>query len=145
MSTLAKSEPSEIAAAPPQFIDPLSIDRQTARIEVAVERLITSSVGYIDDEVTRAIRRRVVTTSVRHVHQLREEMEGVVGLAELTGPMLASIQLDGLAVEMQREFTKLNPTADAAMIESAVAGVVAEYRERLTPVDKKKGKTAAKK
>lgn len=140
MSTAVATTEPQVAA----FVNPLDVSAEIARVDHAVNQYIDSVVGQAEDEFKYAMRRREVAASVRRVHAIRQEMTEVVQMAELTGPALAGMQLDGLRDEMVRQFRVINRAGTDEQIASAVDTLVSGFKGQLTEAPKKgRGKSSA--
>lgn len=126
---------------PPQFVDPLALDTQMARVDKAVNDIIDGSVSHIEDEITRIMRRREVASAVRRVHFLRNELGEIVKSG--MGSEMINTYVDGVAAEMQEQFKHINPGADPKLIEAAVEKTIAAFRQEPEEEKKKRGKSSA--
>lgn len=142
MSTaVATTEPTKVMTA---FVNPLDLPAEIAKVDHAVNDYINSVVGQAEDEIKYMQRRREVAASVRRIHAVREEMTEVVQMAELTGPVLAGQQLDGLKADMVRQFKVVNPAGTDEQITAAVDSLVSGFKGQLTEAPKPgRGKRSA--
>lgn len=132
------------AVAPVAFVNPLDLDDEIAKVDHAVDAYINSVVGEAEDQIKYMQRRRETAAAVRRVHALRADMQGVVHLAEVTGPALAGAQLDALKGEMVRQFRVVNRAGTDEQIETAVDALVSAFKGQLAEVPKRgKGKSSA--
>lgn len=140
MSTAVATTEPQVAV----FINPLDVTAEIARVGHAVDQYIDSVVGQAEDEIRYATRRREVAAAVRRVHGIRAEMTEVTQMAELTGPVLAGQQLDGLKDEMVRQFRVVNRAGTDEQIAAAVDALVGGFKAQLTEAPKKgRGKSSA--
>lgn len=140
MSTAVATTEPQVAA----FVNPLDVSAEIARVDHAVNQYIDSVVGQAEDDIKYAMRRREMAAAVRRIHALRDEMTEVVQMAELTGPALAGMQLDGLKVEMATHFKSLNRAGTDEQIATAVDTLVGGFKGQLVEAPKKgRGKSSA--
>lgn len=139
MSAVATTEKeTEIAKpAPKPIVNPLMLDATAvavARMDGLVTGFIEDAVGQIDDEVTRMMRRREVSSAVRGIIRVKKALdEAVAGVAETGMPELVLMTLDGEREDLLTMYRTLNPAAEDDKIEEVVEALMEGYRGKLTP------------
>lgn len=132
-------------------INPLTIDGTVQRIDAAVAAMVETVVGGIEDEISRAVRRRDVAAAVRGILATRDELDRATAGPVLV-PGLIAMAIDGCRPDLIGLFRRLNPVAVAGRIDEVVDKILAEYLDKVRPAagtedggEKKKrvGKSAA--
>lgn len=124
MSELVKAHQDEVQVEPKAFLNPLDI---SSRVDAAVDGLISSAVGCIEDELQRIARRRVVTAAVRSIYDLKKQLDGLSEMDYAIG--VADTVIFSASVEAKELFSALNPGADAKVTKAAVEAFIGAYKK----------------
>lgn len=140
MSALAQAEPTAIA---PSFINPLTIDVTADRVDAAINSLIDSALGTVEDEMQRLARRRQLASAVRGIRAAKEQLDGLTDADAELG--MTGLIIDGHKPELIKMFMVLNPAAEAKVVEVCVDGFLEPYKSKFEEPTKKarRGKSSA--
>lgn len=138
---------SAIAAAEPAVpVNPLDINYEDspARVLAAVDKMVDSVVGTMEEELRRQARRQQVKTAVYYVLQTRKEFDKLLPAMTAT-PGMVGLLLDGYRAELVTAYATINPDAPAATVDAAVDAFLGEYRKKYEPEEAKpkRGKSSA--
>lgn len=138
MSTMLATTDAPVAT----FVNPLTIDTTADRIDQAVNALIDSAVGTVEDEMKRIARRREVAAAIRGIRLAKADLDEVSEVDADLG--LANLTIDGHRPELLRMFAVLNPAAGEKAIVPVVDALLDGYKAKFEKpeVKAKRGKSS---
>jgi len=111
------------------FVNPLTLEDCGDRLDTAINALIATAVGTVEDEIQYAMKRRSVAAAVRGIRVAKLQLDSITEEDAAMG--IVPLLIAGFEVDLKRMFKQLNPASPDTVITDVVTTFLAPYRSEV--------------